>query len=52
MKEIEVALIGAMIIGRNSGWSNVDNIVESVERMDRTRGEKERKRGREDRENI
>ena len=43
MKDIEAAIIGAMIAGRNSGWSDVDNIVESVEKMDRARGDKEDK---------
>lgn len=52
MKEIEAALIGTLIVGRNSDSSVVDNIVENVERMDRARGDKERKRGREGRENI
>lgn len=52
MKEIEAELIGAMIVGRNSDSSIVDNIVEDVERMEKTeRGESRESGGRDERSN-
>lgn len=50
MKEIEAALIGMLIVGRNSDSSIVHNIVESVEKMDGARGDKGNKRKKERKE--
>lgn len=50
MKEIEAALIGLLIVGRNSDSSIVYNIVEDVEKMDGTRGDKGNKRKKERKE--
>lgn len=50
MKEIEAALIGLLIVGRNSDSSIVYNIVEDVEKMDGARGDKGNKRKKERKE--